>query len=104
MQLLFAYITTPNKEHALAIGRKLVEERLAACINIVDGMQSVYWWQGEISEDNETILIAKTRESLLEKLIQRVKELHEYTCPCIVTFPIVGGNKDYLKWLEEETE
>jgi periplasmic divalent cation tolerance protein len=98
------YITTKDKQQARLIGKTLVEERLAACVNIIDGMQSIYWWEGAINEDNEAILIAKTRNSLLEKLTDRVKSLHTYTCPCIVAIPISGGNTDYLGWIKETTD
>jgi len=104
LELILVYITTKDKQQARLIGKTLVEERLAACVNIIDGMQSIYWWEGAINEDNEAILIAKTRNSLLEKLTDRVKSLHTYTCPCIVAIPISGGNTDYLGWIKETTD
>lgn len=104
MEAILTYITTKDKQQARLIGKTLVEERLAACVNIIDGMQSIYWWEGAISEDNEAILIAKTRNSLLEKLTDRVKSLHTYTCPCIIAIPISGGNRDYLRWIKETTD
>lgn len=104
MEAILTYITTKDKQQARLIGKTLVEERLAACVNIIDGMQSIYWWEGAISEDNEAILIAKTRNSLLEKLTDRVKSLHTYTCPCIIAIPISGGNRDYLGWIKETTD
>ncbi|NLP02055.1 MAG: divalent-cation tolerance protein CutA [Fibrobacter sp.] len=104
MEAILTYITTKDKQQARLIGKTLVEERLAACVNIIDGMQSIYWWEGAISEDNEAILIAKTRNSLLEKLTNRVKSLHTYTCPCIIAIPISGGNRDYLGWIKETTD
>lgn len=104
MELILVYITTKDKQQARLIGKTLVEERLAACVNIIDGMQSIYWWEGAINEDNEAILIVKTRNSLLEKLTDRVKSLHTYTCPCIVAIPISGGNTDYLGWIKETTD
>ena len=102
MELRFVYITTQNAEEARRIGRALVEERLAACVNILDGMNSIYWWEGEIQDDRETVLIAKTREALLPALIERVKALHSYSCPCVVALPILAGNPEYLAWLREE--
>jgi periplasmic divalent cation tolerance protein len=104
LEAILTYITTKDKQQARLIGKTLVEERLAACVNIIDGMQSIYWWEGAISEDNEAILIAKTRNSLLEKLTDRVKSLHTYTCPCIIAIPISGGNRDYLGWIKETTD
>lgn len=103
MNFIFVYITTKNKEQAVQIGKTLVEEHLAACVNIIDKMTSIYRWEGRVNEDSEAILIVKTRESLFDKLSDRVKSLHSYTCPCIIAFPVIAGNNDYLKWLEAET-
>ncbi|MEE9140039.1 MAG: divalent-cation tolerance protein CutA [Alphaproteobacteria bacterium] len=103
MNLCFVYITAASAEEARRIGRALVEERLAACANVIDGMTSTYWWEGRVQEDSEAILIAKTRESLLGALTERVKALHSYTCPCVVALPIGQGNPDYLDWLARET-
>jgi len=98
----FVYITTSDKEEAKSIGGKLIEERLAACVNILDGMTSMFWWQGRIDSDNETILIAKTDESLNDKLMDRVYELHSYDCPCMLVLPVKEGNKDFMDWLYEQ--
>jgi len=104
MKLNLIYITTKDKDEARKIGEELINTRLAACINIIDGMNSIYWWEGKIESNNETILIAKTRQPLVKKLIKKVKSIHNYKCPCIVSLPIVDGNKDYLDWLQNETE
>jgi periplasmic divalent cation tolerance protein len=101
--MLFIYITTPDKEQARSIGRILVEEHLAACVNIIDGMESIYFWNNSICEDKEVILIAKTREDLLTELTQRVKSLHTYECPCIIALPITGGNQEYMNWIDAST-
>ena len=101
--LRFVYMTAGSREEAERIGRALVEERLAACVNILDGMQSFYWWQGKIEEGRETVLIAKTREALVDSLSERVKALHSYDCPCVIALPIEGGNADYLAWLLGES-
>jgi len=101
--LSFVYVTAPGKNEALAIGRVLVEERLAACINVFEGMSSVYHWQNAIEEATEAVLIAKTRTSLVPAVIARVKTLHPYTCPCVVSWPLHDGNPDYLQWLAAET-
>jgi periplasmic divalent cation tolerance protein len=98
------YITAKDAEQAEAIGRTLVEERLASCANIVDGMNSLFWWDGEIQDESEAILIVKTREDLVTQLTERVKELHSYECPCVVVLPITGGNPDFLKWIADETQ
>jgi periplasmic divalent cation tolerance protein len=103
MKFNLIYITAKNKDEARKIGGELVKERLAACVNILDNMNSMYWWEGKVQDDNEAVLIAKTKESLVKKLIAKVKSLHSYSCPCIISLPILDGNKEYLTWLEKET-
>ena len=103
MNASFVYVTAANKAEALAIGRALVEERLAACANVLDNMTSLYHWEGKLQEDSEAVLIAKTREDLVEQLIERVKALHSYSCPCVVSWPIPAGHQAYLDWICEET-
>lgn len=100
----FIYMTAPDRETALDIGRKLVEERLVACINVVDNMSALYWWQGEVQQDTEAIMIAKTRDDLVPKLIETVVELHPYDCPCVVALPIDAGFAGYLEWIRNETQ
>ena len=97
------YMTAADEDEAGRIGRALVEERLAACVNVIPGMRSFYRWQGEVHDDREVVMIAKTREALLDALTARVKELHSYDCPCVVALPIAGGNPDFLDWIEAET-
>lgn len=103
MTAVFAYITVGSDEEARRIARTLVEERLAACANLVAGMHSVYRWKGEIEQATETVVIAKTRVDLLESLTERVRALHSYECPCVVGLPATGGNQDYLDWIASET-
>jgi len=104
MKLNLVYITTKDKDEARKIGKELVKARLAACVNIIDKMNSMYWWEGKVQDDNEAILIAKTKESLVPELIKKVKSIHSYSCPCIISLPILDGNKAYLDWLEKETK
>ncbi len=104
MNFILVYITTKNKKEAEKIGRVLVKEKLAACVNIIGGVNSIYRWKGKIEESKEAILIAKTKNSLLAELIKKVKALHSYECPDIVALPIKGGSKDYLKWVSENTK
>ena len=99
MNFIIAYVTTKDREQAMAIGRALVEERLAACVNVIDNMTSIYRWEGELNTDSEAALIAKTSSDKFEALAERVKQLHTYTCPCVVSIPITGGSKEYLVWL-----
>jgi periplasmic divalent cation tolerance protein len=99
----FVYITTSGKEEARQIGQALVDEKLTACANIVDGMEAIYRWDGNIVHDNETVLIAKTTGGRLEALEARVKALHSYDVPCIVAMPIGFGSPEYLDWIRAET-
>lgn len=103
MTPIFVYITCTSTDEAKRIGAALVETRLAACVNILPGMSSLYWWQGKIEEAQETVLIAKTRDTLLDALTVRVKALHSYACPCVVALPVHAGNPDYVAWIEAET-
>jgi len=98
------YATFPSPEAAEAVGRELVEQRLAACVNILPGMTSIYRWEGAIARDSEAVMIIKTRESLAVRVIDEVKARHSYTNPALVVLPIIEGSADYLRWLGEETE
>lgn len=103
MEFRFCYLTASSREEASSIAEAVVGERLAACANILDGMESVYWWQGKLTRSQEAVLILKTRAELVEALIAKVKSLHSYTCPCVVALPVVAGNPAYLEWLGAET-
>ncbi len=97
------YVTVGSPEEARAIGRVLVDERLAACVNIFEFMTSLYRWEGDLCEDRETVLIAKTRADLVDALTKRVVSLHSYDCPCVAVLPVVGGNARFLAWIADET-
>lgn len=99
-QIIFAYITTKNKSEAKKIGKVLLQEKLAACVNIFDNMSSMYWWEGKIEEANETVLIAKTTKKLFPKLSKKVKSIHSYSVPCILQIPVTDGNPEYINWLK----
>lgn len=103
MECCSCYVTVGGRDEALAIGRALVEERLAACVNVVEGVTSIYRWEGAIREDPEVVLFAKTRRELVERLTQRVRELHSYDVPCVVALPLQGGNPAFLEWIAAET-
>jgi periplasmic divalent cation tolerance protein len=103
MPTLVAYVTTASREEALVIGRTVVGERLAACANVIDGLRSIYWWEGEICQDDEALLILKTTDARIADLIERIRALHSYTTPGISAWPIAAGNPDYLAWVESET-
>lgn len=101
--VMLTYITVPNRDEALKLGRLLVEERLAACANVFDGITSFYWWEGKVQQEREVSLLVKTRADLLPALTDRVRELHSYTVPCVVSWPVAGGNDAFLNWVREET-
>ena len=97
----FIYITCTSREEALSIGRYIVSKKLVACVNIIDGMTSCYWWEGKVEEAKEVILIAKTSEEKVQSLIDEVKQQHSYEVPCVISIPILEGNPDYLTWISE---
>ena len=103
MSVALVYITAGNAEEARRIGRVLVESRLAACANILGPTTAIYRWEGAIQEDNEAVLIVKTRMALVPTLSEKVAALHGYDCPCVVALPIRDGNAAFLKWVEAET-
>jgi len=96
-------VTAADAEEARRIGRQVVEERLAACANILPGATSIFRWQGKLEEASEAVLILKTTEEKLAPAIARVKSLHSYECPCIEALPVVEGNRDFLEWVVRET-
>jgi periplasmic divalent cation tolerance protein len=103
-QVVLIYTTYPSLADAERIGKSLLEKRLAACVNILPGMISHYWWQGAIERGEEVVMMIKTRASLAEAVRAEVKALHSYTAPAILVLPVVGGEPGYLNWLMEETE
>jgi periplasmic divalent cation tolerance protein len=86
---------------AQAIGRALVEERIAACVNIVPGLRSLFRWQGTIEEQEETLMLVKSRSDYLPSILDTVKRLHSYTVPEVIALPILAGSSDYLAWIDE---
>lgn len=97
------YITAGSTREAVDIGRAVVQARLAACANVAPSITSLYWWEGEVREEQEAALILKTRKDLVDRVIAKVKELHGDDCPCVVSLPIASGNDDFLKWIIKET-
>ncbi|KAL7208183.1 hypothetical protein ACSBR1_030018 [Camellia fascicularis] len=100
---IVVYVTVPNKEAGKKLAESIVKAKLAACVNRVPGIESVYEWKGEVQTDSEELLIIKTRESLLEALTEHVKANHEYEVPEVIAMPIVGGSIPYLEWLKNTT-
>lgn len=96
----FVVLTTcPDETTAEILARRLVEERLAACVNRVAGLRSTYWWQGQVQEDAEVLLIAKTSASRVANLSARIQALHPYELPEVIALPVAGGAERYLDWI-----
>jgi len=104
MDNVVVFITVSGEEEAARIAHAIIAARLAACVNIVKGMRSVYRWKGKIEDEAEVLMIAKTRGALFERLSEKVRELHSYTVPEVIAIPIISGAEGYLKWLREETD
>ena len=100
---IVVFITIDSQENAQKIASKLLSERKAACVNIIPAVESQYWWQGKIENADELMLMVKTRASLMDELVALVKSIHPYSIPEIIALPIIGGNEDYLQWIEKET-
>lgn len=97
------YSTTDKIKDARRIAKTLVEEHLVACVNIIPNVESTYRWEGKIENANEVVIIAKTTDANVKKTIQRIKKLHSYETPAITVLPIIGGLKDYLDYIANET-
>jgi periplasmic divalent cation tolerance protein len=97
------YSTTGSIKDARRIAHTLLKDKLVACVNIIPKIESLYRWQGKIEKSNECALVAKTTERNIEKAIQKIRSLHPYETPDIIVFPPVGGLKEYLAYVEEET-
>ena len=104
MKINFIYMTVGNKEEARKIGKELVTSRLAACVNILENMNSLYMWDEEIQDDTEVVMIAKTTEERIPQLVEKVNSLHSYDCPCIVSLPVVNGHQPFLDWIAREVK
>jgi periplasmic divalent cation tolerance protein len=99
MTIHLVSITTKDKEEARTIGKALIEEKLAACVNIFDGVNALYVWEGKLHDEDAAVLIAKATEEHVPELMERVKELHSDDCPCILVLPVVDGHPEYVAWL-----
>jgi periplasmic divalent cation tolerance protein len=100
---IVTYVTASSLDEAKKISHSLVESKLAACANIIPSITSIYKWQGKICEDQECLLIIKTKKELFPELQEKVKSLHSYTVPEIIALPIIDGSKSYLDWIREVT-
>jgi periplasmic divalent cation tolerance protein len=100
---MMVYVTVGNIEEAKKIAQNVVTAKLAACANILPSVTSIYHWEGDLQEDQETVMVLKTTSSNVPKLTDMIKDMHSYECPCIVSIPIQGGNDDFLNWIDNET-
>jgi len=96
------YITTGTNEEAQKVAEALVEQRKAACVNILPSVRSIFWWQDRLDSAQEILLIVKTKASLVNEIVRLVREVHSYDVPEIIALPIVGGSRDYLEWIARE--
>ena len=102
-KLCWVYMTAGSLEEAKNIGQNLVERKLAACVNLIENMTSIYKWEDKLEEGQEVVMIVKTRKKLMPKMIETVKSHHSNDCPCILYLPIQGGNPEFMSWIETET-
>ena len=103
-QKVVIFITTGTHEEANQLAEVLLKQRKAACINILPGVSSRFWWEGQLHSDQESLLIVKAKASLLDEIVGLVKEVHSYDVPEVIALPIIGGNPDYLEWIGKELQ
>ena len=102
-EIRLLYVTAANSHEADTIANTLVTERLAACANLLGPISSVYFWDGQLQKSQEVALILKTRQTLSDAAVARVRALHSYECPAIVVIPVLGGHAEFLDWIRTET-
>jgi periplasmic divalent cation tolerance protein len=101
--VVLVYSTFPNPEAAVAVGEGLIQASLAACVNILPVMQSVYVWEGKLQRDQEAVMIVKTRRELANSVMAEINMRHSYTTPAILVLPVIAGHEDYLAWIKAST-
>ena len=104
MDIIVIYCTVPNKKLAKNITKLIMRHKLAACVSLIDGVQSTFSWDGEICEEKEVLMMIKTRRANYGKIKLVIEDMHTYSVPEVVALPIVDCSEDYLKWLVKETE
>jgi periplasmic divalent cation tolerance protein len=100
MDIIFVHVTAPDRALAETLSLSLVRERLAACVNMIPGMKTIYRWQGTIEDDEEVLMIVKTTRDQFANLVAHVKQHHPYNTPCIVAMAAVDGEPNYMRWIE----
>lgn len=98
---IVALVTAKNTRQAKKIAKALLEQKLAACVNIIKDAESMYFWQGKICNDNEVLLMIKSKQSYFKKIAKLVKDIHSYVTPEIIALPIADGSSDYLQWIDD---
>jgi len=101
---IIVYVTCASKKEAARIGKRLLREKLIACVNIVGGIKSLFWWKGKIDKAKESLVIMKTAKKNFHKVRKRVRQLHSYEVPEIIAVPIAAGDRDYLNWIEDSVK
>ncbi|WP_340104088.1 divalent-cation tolerance protein CutA [Rhodohalobacter sp. 8-1] len=104
--LRILYVTTENRDEARNIGSVLVQQKLCACVNILDGMESIYWWDGEVQSDTECVLLVKTTAEYVPAVTETILDLHSYDVPCVISLPLAAdeGNEEYLQWIQNSVK
>lgn len=103
MEFVVIYCTVPDKNEGKEIAKELVKNKLVACVNIIDKVESVFSWDGKLCEEKEAMLIIKTKKELFERVKHAIQKIHSYTVPEIIAMPIVEADETYLKWIDHET-
>ena len=101
---IIIFITASDHNEANKMAEHLLDRRKIACANVIPKVNSLFWWQGKIESEEESLLVIKTKASVLSEIIDLVKEVHSYEVPEIIALPIIGGNEEYLRWIIEEVE
>lgn len=104
MEYIVIYCTVPNKKEGKEIARVLVENELAACVNIIDKMESIFSWNGELTEEKEAMLIIKTKKEHFKNINHTIQKMHSYNVPEVIAMPIIEADETYLKWIDHETK
>jgi periplasmic divalent cation tolerance protein len=103
-EFMVVFITASTFDQAEKIGKVLLEKKLVACVNIIKNIKSFFWWKGEISDEDEVLLMAKSENDNFKKIEEETKKLHSYSVPEIIALPLISGSKEYLDWIESETQ
>ena len=100
---IVVHVTAKDPAEAEKIAQGLLNKKLVACVNVIAGVKSLFWWEGKIDQSQETLLVIKSQKKHFKKIVQEVKALHSYSVPEVIALPIDAGNPDYLKWIKEST-